>query len=178
MDRFTEYSRRIIKDLIKDVNCVDWQAAGVVGNFAAETSKFKIYQEIKPVVSGSRGGYGWAQWTGPRRRAFELWVKEANLNIDSYEANYGFLLHELKGPENAALKALYKTKTSGEAAEVFMLKYERPGIPALAKRKKYAEEALIIYREAIPVHEEQTQVPNWIVRIIEFIKNLFSKEKK
>lgn len=177
MDKFNEMSLKIIRDLIKDVNCVDWQAAGVVGNFAAETGKFKIYQEIRPTVAGSKGGYGWAQWTGPRRRAFETWAKSQGLSVDSYEGNYGFLLYELKGAENAALKALYKTKTAAEAAEVFMKKYERPGIPALKKRIQYAEEALKVYRNApiekkVPPVAEQKPKTFW-EKIIEFITNLF-----
>jgi len=182
MDRFEEYSKRIISDLIKDLKCVDWQAAGVVGNFAAETGKFKIYQEISPTVKGSKGGYGWAQWTGPRRRSFEAWCHENHLHVDSYEGNYGFLVHELKGTENKALKALYKTNTANEAAKVFMEKYERPGIPALDKRIKYANEALKIYREGktviTPTVEDQPYLVQYLIKLIAWVSRLFTKEKK
>ena len=29
---------------------------------------------------GAKGGWGWAQWTGKRRRQFEAYVKEHNLD--------------------------------------------------------------------------------------------------
>lgn len=147
MDKFQELSPRIIRDLIKDLDLTAEQAAGIVGNLGHETGRFKFMQEIKPVVPGSKGGYGWAQWTGPRRRSFEAWAKNHYYDINSYEANYTFLVRELEGSENEALQALRKTNTVEEAAISFMDKFERPGVKHTASRIKLAQEALSLYSQ-------------------------------
>lgn len=46
-------------------------AASALGNIGHECAGFTALQETKPTVPGSRGGFGWNQWTGPRRRNFE-----------------------------------------------------------------------------------------------------------
>lgn len=35
-----------------------------------ERGGFTLLQEQKPTVAGSKGSFGWYQWTGPRRRAY------------------------------------------------------------------------------------------------------------
>ena len=65
-----EIGPRLVADLARDFNLTPAQAAGIAGNLAHETGGFKHMQEIQPMIPGSRGGYGFAQWTGPRRRAF------------------------------------------------------------------------------------------------------------
>src|SRR5437879_2467078 len=72
------------------------QAAGIVGNLGYESVGLAILQEIKPAVSGSRGGYGWAQWTGPRRGTFEAWCALNKVAPSSDLANYGYLCQELR----------------------------------------------------------------------------------
>ncbi|MGA0595597.1 phage tail tip lysozyme [Enterovirga sp. CN4-39] len=139
-----------------DLGLTNLQVAGMFGNFAVETGEFKYMQEIAPVVKGSKGGRGWAQWTGytknnPRRKNFEEWCAAKGLNPDHDEANYGFVVHELRGSEKAALAALKRTKTLDTAAETFMKKYERPGVPHLQKRKDYALEALHVLEAVVGV---------------------------
>lgn len=63
---------RLMGDLSRDLGLTSYQAAGIVGNFSVETGGFRHQQELNPTVAGSRGGYGMAQWTGPRRRALEF----------------------------------------------------------------------------------------------------------
>jgi hypothetical protein len=87
---------RIMGDLILDFGLSPIQAAAVLGNLAHESAGFTAMQERNP-VGGGRGGLGWAQWTGPRRRAFEAWVSKKGFAPDSYAANYGYLKAELSG---------------------------------------------------------------------------------
>jgi hypothetical protein len=99
-------------------------------------------QELKP-VGGGRGGWGWCQWTGPRRVAFEAFATARELDFASDEANYGFLQHELtETSEKSVLPRLRGADDVGEATEVFMRKFLRPGAPHLASRVKWADRAL------------------------------------
>lgn len=132
---------RLVQDLSRDFNLTPAQAAGVAGNLAHETGGFKHMQEIQPMIPGSRGGYGFAQWTGPRRKAFEAWTAENGLDPNSYEANYGFLAHELKNtPEGAVLGPLSQAQTPDQAAEVFSNQFLRPGIPNIGSRVAFANQ--------------------------------------
>jgi hypothetical protein len=126
---------RIAGDLVSGLGISPAAASGIVGNLSHETGGFKNMQELKPVVPGSRGGYGWAQWTGPRRKAFESWAAQNKLDPASYEANLGFLKHELTAtPEGKVLGALKGAKTPDEAARIFSEQYLRPGIPHMESR--------------------------------------------
>lgn len=124
-----------------DLGLKSHHVAGIFGNFAVESDQFRALQEYKPVVAGSRGGWGWAQWTGPRRRQFEAWADANGLKRDDSEAFYGFAVHELRTTEKAALTALKRATTVEAAAEAFMRGYERPGVPHVQKRKLFAREA-------------------------------------
>lgn len=128
--------------LMKEFRLADFQAAGVFGNLGHESGGFRLLQEIKPVVKGSRGGYGWAQWTGPRRRAYEAWCKAQKLDPKTDEANFGYLCVELRGPEAAAIAALRSARDLSHATDVFCRKFERPGIVNLPSRMVWAKKAL------------------------------------
>jgi len=131
----TDVGNRMMGDLQRDFGLTPAQAAGFVGNLAHESGDFKTLQEINPMVEGSRGGYGYAQWTGPRRKAFEQWTAANGLDPTSYEANYGFLKHELTAtPEGAVIGQLRSTKTPDEAAQVVSDTFLRPGIPNMGSR--------------------------------------------
>ena len=84
--------------LIADFGFSVEDAAAIMGNAGHESIGFTTLQEIKPVVKGSAGGFGWFQWTGPRRRLFEAYCKRNGLNPTSREANYAYLFVELSGP--------------------------------------------------------------------------------
>lgn len=146
---FDNLAGRMVADLMRDLDLTAEQAAGIVGNGGAESGLLAI-NEKNPTVAGSRGGYGYFQWTGPRRRAFEAWAKEQGLALDSYEANYGFLVHELKTCEKDALRRLRLTKTAKAAAETFEAAYERAGVKAWSTRARFAERALALYRASLP----------------------------
>lgn len=134
---------RLLSDLMRDFGLTREQAAGVVGNLAHESGGFNSLQEIAPVVPGSRGGYGYAQWTGPRRRAFEAWAQSQGLDPASYDANYGFLRHELTAtPEGRVMDQLRLARDADAAATIFSDKFLRPGVKAADRRislaRKYA----------------------------------------
>ena len=59
------FGANIAGRLANDLGISVEAASGIVGNLASETGDFKHMQELKPVVPGSRGGAGWAMWTGP-----------------------------------------------------------------------------------------------------------------
>lgn len=120
----------LLSDLMRDFGLTRNQAAGVVGNLDHESGGFGSLQEIAPLVPGSRGGYGYAQWTGPRRREFEAWTKQQGLAPESYAANYGFLKHELTNTwEKKAIPALRNANSVDEATVIFQNEFLRPGIP-------------------------------------------------
>lgn len=146
---FKDTSIRLISDLMQDFNLTKTQAAALVGNLAWESDNYQGMQEYEPTVKGSRGGYGFAQWTGPRRKMFEVWSKENELDPNSYEANYGFLKFELSRSNDEigsmgvnTIKKLKKTKDLDTAVSVVMNEYLRPGIPHEEKRKKRASQVL------------------------------------
>lgn len=131
---------RFMGDLMRDYGLTAEQAAGFTGNFSHESGDFQTLQEVAPMVPGSRGGWGYAQWTGPRRRAFEKWTSEQGLDPSSYEANYGFTRYELDNTsEGKILGRLRGAKTVQEAAELVSKGFLRPGIPNMGSRISRAD---------------------------------------
>ncbi|MBA4220163.1 MAG: hypothetical protein C0458_05465 [Methylobacterium sp.] len=145
---FNQKAPGVMRRLMQDFGLTKEQAAGIVGNLGHESTGFNELQEKNPLIPGSRGGYGWAQWTGPRRRAFEAWAAEKGLDPASDEANYGFLKHELETSERGALAAVRGAKTVGEATVAFEQSYERAGIKHYGSRHRWAGRALTAYDSA------------------------------
>jgi len=131
---------RLVKDLQEELGISREAAAGIVGNLHHETGGFKFMQEIDPVVEGSRGGYGFAQWTGPRRKQFEAWAAENNLDINSYEANKGFLIHELTSTKEGKVLEQLHDVSAEDAAKIFSDVFLRPGVKATNRRVGYAQQ--------------------------------------
>lgn len=146
MTLFTDKAVKYMPLLMKDFSLSDEDAAAIFGNAGAETEGFKYFQEIKPVVPGSAGGFGWFQWTGPRRRAFEAYCVRNNLDPRSDEANYAFLFVELTGSEKKAIPALKAAVGLRAKTEAFERSFERAGVKAYDKRYNYAKIALDAYR--------------------------------
>ncbi|WCS24680.1 phage tail-type lysozyme domain-containing protein [Methylobacterium sp. NMS14P] len=145
---FAAACRRLGPRLMRDLGLSDLQAAGLLGNLGHETGGFRRLQEVAPAVPGSRGGWGLAQWTGPRRVAMEAWCRARGLDPADPEAGYGYLCAELRGTEASALAALRATTTLAAAAEAVWRRYERPGVVAPARRLAWARRALAALREA------------------------------
>ena len=136
----SEIGQRLMGDLQKDFDLSPEQAAGFVGNLAHESGGFQTLQEVDPTVAGSRGGFGYAQWTGDRRKQFEDFAKKNNLDPSSYEANYGFLKFELTNTkEGQFLDQLRKAGDARSAADIVSNNFLRPGIPNMESRYKWAD---------------------------------------
>lgn len=144
------YMRRLVADF-PALNLQD--AAAIFGNLGHESVGFTKLQEMKPTVKGSKGGYGWAQWTGPRRRAFEAWCKKHGKDPASDEANYAYLFLELKGIEGTESAAVGKVAAAvGLEAKVrtFEEAYLRAGVKHYDKRLAWARIAVDALRATEP----------------------------
>lgn len=133
---------QLLSDLKRDFGLTDAQAAGVVGNLMHESGGFQSLQEQNP--SSGRGGFGYAQWTGARRNAFENFAAQNGLDPTSYEANYGYLKHELNTDpyERRQFDTVKNAKTAAEAAKLVSDNFLRPGNPNIVARQNYANQAL------------------------------------
>lgn len=156
---FKSLAPRIMRDLIADFALTVDDAAAIVGNLGHESGGFRFLQEIKPVVPGSRGGYGWAQWTGPRRVAFEAWCKRKGFKPESYEANYSYLFRELVGAEKAAVRAVKAAKTLRAKVEAFEAEFERAGVKHYDSREAWAKLARVAYLVAPPAAKAPVPPP-------------------
>lgn len=121
----------------------------IAGNAGHESAGFTKLQEIKPVVAGSRGGFGWFQWTGPRRRTFEAFCKNSGLAPSSDEANIAFLIQELKTTERAAIEKTKAAGTLGDKVVAFEKAYERAGVKHYPSRLNYANIAREAYFKSL-----------------------------
>ena len=92
-------SQRYMGDLIAKGYSPE-QAAGIVGNLAHESGNFKFHEELEANDYGTKG-LGHLQWTNvnevKRRDSFENYARSNKLDPKSYEANSGYLFHELAG---------------------------------------------------------------------------------
>lgn len=159
---FTQKAPGIMKRLQEDFGLTKEQAAGVMGNLGHESGGLNTLQERNPIVPGSRGGYGWAQWTGPRRKAFEKWAADnGHTDLSSDEANYGFLKHELRTTHRGAISALKKTGTAEEASVSFEQTYEgaHKDHKAYGSRAKWANRALRAAERAAASGDQGGSVP-------------------
>ena len=139
-DVFRAKAPLIIAWLMRDFGLKDFQAAGVVGNTGRECLGFtELREEGQPA---GRGGYGWQQWTGPRRVTFLNWCASNKLDWRSDAGNYGYMKHELQTSYAYVITHLRETSNIDEATEVFEHFYERAGVPAMADRIAWAHLAL------------------------------------
>lgn len=145
--KFRRLAPLMMAELMREFRLPDWRAAAIAGNGGHESAGFTVMQEVKPAIPGSRGGLGYFQWTGARRRAFEAWATNKGLDTSSYEANIGFLVHELRGSESVAINRLRIAKTLPEAVTAFELAYERAGVKHYGGRQRWAEIALAEFRK-------------------------------
>lgn len=141
MTIFTDKVKQFNTRLMSDLQITEEQAAGIWGNIGTETGGFKYLQEIKPVVAGSKGGYGWMQWTGPRRRKYLAWCEAQQLNPADDETNYKYLVFETKSEEAKSLTQLRKTTTVEAATFTFMKLNLRPGVEHIESRQNWAKQA-------------------------------------
>ena len=151
---FRQKAPVVMRRLMHDLSVSEVQAAAMLGNIGWECGGFKALQEVKPRMGGI-GGLGWCQWTAARRTSFVNWLKDNGWG-DNYrddEANYGYLLYELRGPQKPSLNAVKGTSMVESATKTFMDIFERPNAKyaALDNRIGLARIALQEYRRAFNV---------------------------
>ena len=110
-------------------------ADGFMMNFQDESGLDPGINEASPLVPGSRGGFGLSQWTGPRRRALEAFAADRGTPVSNVDTQLDFLMSELQGPESAAAREIFRSKTSGEAAAAIVNKFLRPAEEHRASRE-------------------------------------------
>jgi hypothetical protein len=146
----------IMRSLMADFTLDVESAAAVLGNLGHESGGFRFLQEKKPLVPGSAGGYGWAQWTGPRRRSYEAYCKRTGLDPAGDKANYGFLFVELSGSEKSAIVAVKAAKGLRAKVIAFESHFERAGVKHYDSRLVWAQRALDAYGSK---RSQETSVP-------------------
>jgi hypothetical protein len=149
---FRAKAPEIMAQLMRDFSTTPEDAAAIVGNLGHESLGFTAMQEFKPVVAGSRGGWGWAQWTGPRRRAFEAYCARTGKDPASDEANYAYLFLELKGIEGTEGRAIGKLKAAkglDAKVEAFEKAFLRAGVKHYTSRKHWAYIAMDEFRKTL-----------------------------
>ena len=120
--KFDAKAPAIMGGLMDKYGLTKEQAAGVLGNLGHESARFTAYHEGGKV--GAKGGVGWAQWTGPRRHAFERWTAARGLDPTSDEASWRYLTEG--DPETAkAIAAVKRTNSVNGAMTTFEHKFER-----------------------------------------------------
>jgi hypothetical protein len=143
---FSEIAPPFMQMLLEDFPQLSkLDAAAVFGNLGHESAGFTKLQEMKPTIPGSRGGYGWAQWTGSRRREYEAYCQRNGKDPAAPESNYAFLFLELRGSERAAIQALKSASTLYQKVEAFERSYERAGVKHYPSRNQWALIALEAY---------------------------------
>jgi len=163
---FNQQSPIIMNRLMKDLNITREQAAGIIGNLAHESAGLQAgIQEKRPLAG--RGGLGWAQWTGPRRRDFESYLERTGQSHTDPEANYGFLIEELKGKEKAALERLRRASSVDDATLIFERAYERAGIKHDEARRSYARRSMDLYDPDTGTAGDGTQLTDEKIQEIE-----------
>ena len=129
-----------MQELMTTFDLTSVQAAAIVGNLGTESADFTAYHEKGQ--RENRGGYGWAQWTGPRRKSFFAWADAHRLPRDSDAASLGYLQHELQTSHRRIIIHLKKETDLNRAAHVFMREFEGPGVPNENSRQHHAAVAL------------------------------------
>lgn len=146
---FTKWAPWLMGNLQRDFDLDLESSAAIVGNAGHESGGFLSLQEKRPLVPGSRGGYGIMQWTGPRRRDYEAYCSRNHFDPADIETNYKFLFVELKGSEGDRCLPVLKAAKGLDAKTVsFSEKFLRPGIPHLDSRKVWARRALDAWEKA------------------------------
>ncbi len=143
---FEERGGWLVNRLAAEFNIQPFQAAGIVGNLGFESVGFTKLHEIGQPEGV--GGYGWGQWTGPRRQTFLAYAEKLGLDWRSDEANYGYLMVELRGDYHHTIALVSTTKNDADAVFSVGQTYERPGgttktfLPGFDGRLGYARRAL------------------------------------
>lgn len=155
MPHFVHLAPTVMDDLISVFDLTPIQAAAIVGNLGTESENFTTYHEHGQPKN--KGGYGWAQWTGPRRKDFFAWADAHKLNRESEAASLGFLEHELLTSQKHSITTLKRQTELAAATQTFMVHYEGPGIPNASSRQNHARIALQEYNRLLVTRTDRTE---------------------
>jgi hypothetical protein len=120
--------------------------AGLLGNLLNENSTLEPSRgEDNPVVKGSRGGYGIAQWTGPRRIKLE---RNLGRNLNNLNSQLEFLVNELNN-DFPTLNKILKNSNSTVYKTTYDVLYdfENPLVKNLNPRLNSANYILELIKE-------------------------------
>lgn len=133
-DLVTSIPEAMMGRLQEDLDFEHVQAAAILGNLAHETGNFTMLQQI----GGS--AYGYSQWMGSRRNAFFSFAQEHG-GRHTFDANYGFLLHEITTYYEPMIQRMRNTEDVEQASRIFMREFLRPNPRKanLPKRVSYAQ---------------------------------------
>lgn len=108
------------------------QAAGIAGNFTVESGS----KDINPASNPHADAYGIAQWGGVRKSLLMSFAKDKGTEWTDMKTQLLFTLWEIgqggswngkaNNGETASWAAIKSTKTPEEAAESWMVRFERP----------------------------------------------------
>jgi hypothetical protein len=119
-------------------------SAGIVGNLVAESSIDPTRNQM-----GGGPGRGVAQWTVDQRwQTFLKFADNRKLDPNTLDAQLRFIVHEMPSAMGSDAQKIKSMTDADAAAELFMRKYERPGIERLEERKDFASRAIRVYTGA------------------------------
>ena len=124
-----------IREGLKARGMPEHVANGFIANFKDESNLNPGINEAAPVVPGSRGGFGLAQWTGPRRKALEAFAASTGRPVDDLNVQLDFLMQELSGSEAGAAGAIMSAKNAPEAAAAIVNTFLRPAEEHRSRRE-------------------------------------------
>ena len=115
-------------------------AKAFTANAEDESGLRSDINEIKPLVPGSRGGFGLMQWTGPRRKQLEAFAQEKGVPVSDINLQADFLVHELNTTERKAAERILGQRNAADAAVSIMNDFLRPHKSHRPKREaRYRE---------------------------------------
>lgn len=111
-------------------------AAAFVGNFMNESFARldPTIGEMDPLVPGSRGGFGIAQWTGVRRVQLERYAAANNAYVGNFAMQLNWAAHELENDLSYVYTWLQEDQTIETATETVFAWYENPAVSVNFKR--------------------------------------------
>jgi hypothetical protein len=113
-------------------------AYAVAGNLGGE-SVIQMIQEGGQTPP--HGGFGLAQWTGPRRTQFTSYCARTGRSPTAMRSGYDFLFTELKGAYAKVVSQVAVAPDLAAKVLAFEQHYEMAGVPRIGDRLLYAHRA-------------------------------------
>jgi hypothetical protein len=121
-------SEQALYSALRERGLSDAAAKGIIANMIHESRLNPGINEKKPMIPGSRGGYGLIQWTGTRRTALEAEAQRLNVPVSDINFQLDYLVNELKTTEIQSYNRMLQTNDPVKAAEIFYAYNLRPSV--------------------------------------------------